>query len=249
MSNKKSTGVTAISSASLTYPSMSGSKVETTLGEMDALRASAANAIKIAQGLEAQQGLIRIEVVERYQYQESSLYTTMPRISRPIPSWEAEDSKFAHRLQEEEDQRRRAFEQSSWVERKRVLNISMVNLEEVMGELMKEANFRTEETHKAEVTSLEDLNNRCQQKLEKANEAHRKAEENVIQLTDTNKSIQREADGYSDTIDILVKKVKEYEKLQKLYTKLSQSYSELTVKYNDIVVKKTFWGWLQEKLA
>lgn len=240
--------VTAVSTRDLMMPSVSGSEVKMSLGEVDALRASAANAIKVAQELEAQQSLVRIEVVERYQSQELGYSTSSIRPqNRPIPSWERENSPFALEMRRGEEQRRRAFEESSWVERTRVLNISMVNMEEIMGELGKEANFRLEATHRAEVTTLEDLNKKCQEKLEKANSKHFKAEERIVDLVDQLNQAQRERDGFSDTVDSLMTQIEGCDKLQANLEALTNKYADVTSKYHDLLRKDTFWGWVTDK--
>lgn len=239
----KNTQIIPVSAQGLTMPSISGADVKVSLGEIDALRASAANAIKVAQELEAQQKLVKIEVTESYEVREDG-YTGIANnqlgYRRPTPG---EWSALAGYKEPE-----RGFSPSQWTKRKHVISVNVVNLEEVMGELAKEANFRLEETHKAEVTSLEQLNKTCQSKLEGANDKYYKAKARINDLVSQVDTKTREADGFSDVLDKLTEENKAIPQLRQDLVEAMRKETNILQAYNDLLTRKTFWGWVYSKV-
>lgn len=232
-------GVQLTTAQGLTIPSMSGSEVKTTLGEMDALRASAANAIKVAQELESQQGLVRIEVSQTFREPQYNHFENDNWGSSAIASSKG----FAA-----PPISNRGFVESGFVDRKHVISVTIVNLETIMAELRKETNFLLEETHKAEVTSLETLNQACQDKLKAANDRYYDCEKTLVAIRGKLSDKTRQANGFSDTVDKLMAQIEEYKQTQASLVTLTKDYAEVVVAYNKLSKRKTFWGWLYSKV-
>lgn len=243
MSNKAKTSnnVSLSLSGSLSVPQTSG-MVTLPLAEVDAMRMQHANAIRIAQELESQQKLVKIEVTEVTQmerFRTESIYakdSSRNGWSKPMSPWEQEMHMQGIKSPVQE---RQVFD--GYTTSKAVINVQMVNMEEIAEDLTLTANIEANARVEAKVKGLEDNLKRLhgelvdtEAKLESKKEANRrlqserdKSQEEVRVLTETNEA---------QALVIETMKMQE-----------DNLFRPTLDAYNKLKGQRTLWGWFYDK--